>query len=173
MAALGHFSFSQEPEPTSLSSVLWRPTPIGCQAGTHSTMGVLGPRGSQQGEQHTAPQASPRGLGAPSHSHHGQAGHQGGCGTRSHRGDNRNKYGEGLARARPQHGARSRPQPQPQPPAQPRSSPRGCWPVMEMAAPPWSCRRRRWRATVQGEARARTSMSMVGGGAGGAGTGRG
>lgn len=154
------FSSSLQPEPTPLSSVPWRPTPPGCQAGAHSTVGVLGPRGSQQDEQYTAPQAGPQGLGVPSHSRHGQAGHQAGCGTRSHRGDNRNKYGEGVAWARPQHGARACPQPQP--PAQPRSSPEGCWPVMEMVASPWSCRRRRWRVTVQGEARARTSMSMVG-----------
>lgn len=94
------FSSSQEPEQTSLSSVLWPPTPTGCQASTHSAMGVVGPWGSHQGEQYTAPRASPRGLGVPSHSHRGQAGHQGGCGTRSHQGDNRNKYGEGVAQAR-------------------------------------------------------------------------
>lgn len=54
------FSSSLQPEPTSLSSVPWRPTPPGCQAGAHSTVGVLGPRGSQQDEQYTAPRPAPK-----------------------------------------------------------------------------------------------------------------
>lgn len=152
-------SSSQEPEPTSLSSVLRPPTPRGCQAGTHSTMGVLGPRGSQQGEQDTAPRASSRGLGVPPHSHRGLAGRQGGCGTRSHQGDNRNKYGEGAARARPQ--------PQPRRGRAPRPGDGG-W--LWRCGFPWSWRRAPWRVTVRGEAR---PSHVCGGGGAGAGAGRG
>lgn len=118
-----------------------------------------GPGGSQQGVQYTAPRVSPPGLGVPSHSHRGQAGRQGTRGTRSHQGDNRNKYREGAAQAGL--GPGPEPVPSPGPGAAVLLAP-GMSAGHGDGSIPLGLLRPRWRVTVQGEARARTSMSMVG-----------